>query len=240
MLAIFGVEPLTDTLSASVGTERFLRTRARHLRDARAGARRDWHYGVLSYAVAQRTREIGSRIALGASSCGITRLVLDQGVLLALIGLATRIVLAAVVARSLAGVLFAVDATGPGDVRGCAGRSCRRRHDRRCERSAARPPQSARIAPRLRRVSYPDACIEHAGPQAWTSCGCRCRPVRSRASNSRSMTGGNRGATPSGCMKPCGTTPSSRRRLCLRPSQRLRTGHIHGIQKWPIWSHAKA
>ena len=45
-------------------------------------------YGVLAYAVAQRTREIGIRIALGATRRAIARAVVGQGALLAVIGIA--------------------------------------------------------------------------------------------------------------------------------------------------------
>jgi putative ABC transport system permease protein len=69
-------------------------------------------YGVMSYSVAQRGRELGIRMAMGANRTGILRLVLSQGLLLTLLGLASGLGLALLSSRILASLLFGV---GPSD-----------------------------------------------------------------------------------------------------------------------------
>jgi len=70
-------------------------------------------YGVTSYGVAQRTHEIGIRLALGASSERVLREVVGRGVRLTLVGVAAGIVSAIMMARLAAAVLFAVKPTDP-------------------------------------------------------------------------------------------------------------------------------
>jgi putative ABC transport system permease protein len=70
-------------------------------------------YGVITYSVAQRTREIGIRMALGATSRDVSRLVVGEGALMAAAGVAIGLVLAAVLMRSLSTVLFGVTARDP-------------------------------------------------------------------------------------------------------------------------------
>ncbi len=70
-------------------------------------------YGVLAYSVAQRTSEIGLRMALGAQSNQVLGLVLKQGMLLALIGAAVGVLVALPVARLASGLLYGVSATDP-------------------------------------------------------------------------------------------------------------------------------
>ncbi len=65
-------------------------------------------YGVLSYAVTQRTREIGLRMALGAEVGRTVRLVVGNSMLLIGAGVAAGLVAAALLARSMAGVLFSI------------------------------------------------------------------------------------------------------------------------------------
>ena len=65
-------------------------------------------YGVMAYAVQQRSQEIGLRIALGASRASVLRLVLTQGLLAAAIGLALGLAVAIAATRLLTTVLFDV------------------------------------------------------------------------------------------------------------------------------------
>ena len=70
-------------------------------------------YGVISYLVSERTHEIGIRLALGAQSRTILRMVLGQGLGLALAGAAFGLVGALIVAHLMAGVLYGVRPTDP-------------------------------------------------------------------------------------------------------------------------------
>ncbi len=70
-------------------------------------------YGVISYSISQRTREIGVRTALGATRGDILRLVLGQGLKLALIGLLVGVIGAFGVTRVLASMLFGVGQQDP-------------------------------------------------------------------------------------------------------------------------------
>jgi predicted permease len=70
-------------------------------------------YGVIAYAVARRTREIGIRMALGAQPAEVVRLVLQQGLIVAAAGILVGGLLAAAAARAIAGVLYGVSAADP-------------------------------------------------------------------------------------------------------------------------------
>jgi len=70
-------------------------------------------YGVMSYSVALRTREIGVRIALGGQARDIARLIVRQGMRVALTGLAIGLVGALALGRVMSGLLFGVTATDP-------------------------------------------------------------------------------------------------------------------------------
>ena len=70
-------------------------------------------YGVIWYNVAQRTREMGIRAALGATERSLLRLILDRGVRLTLIGLAIGVAGAIGLTRLMATLLYGVGARDP-------------------------------------------------------------------------------------------------------------------------------
>jgi putative ABC transport system permease protein len=78
-------------------------------------------YGVVSYAVSQRTHELGVRVAVGAARADVMRLVLGQGLRLALVAVAAGFVGSVALSGILSGLLYGVDPLDPSALLGSAG-----------------------------------------------------------------------------------------------------------------------
>jgi ABC-type antimicrobial peptide transport system permease subunit len=70
-------------------------------------------YGVIAYAVTQRTREIGIRVALGAQRAELTRMFVRSGLVLAAVGVPLGLVAAVVLSRLMSSLLFGVSRLDP-------------------------------------------------------------------------------------------------------------------------------
>ena len=112
-LPIYDVRPLDDRLAASLGRRRAATWligvfAALALVLVLVGV-----YGVMSYDVSQRAREIGIRLALGADRWSVMRMVVGGGLRIASAGIAAGAILALAAARLIAGWLFGVSAADP-------------------------------------------------------------------------------------------------------------------------------
>jgi putative ABC transport system permease protein len=110
---VLGAKTATELMAETIRRERFLLTlmtlfSAVTLALASAGI-----FGVLAYSVAQRANEFGIRMALGATTTHILRLVVGQGVLLAAVGAAVGLAFAFAFSRVLSGLLYEVDPHDP-------------------------------------------------------------------------------------------------------------------------------
>jgi predicted permease len=112
-LPVFGAQKLPDVVSESLAQRRFsmetvLLFALTALLLAGIGV-----YGTISFIVSERTRDIGIRIALGAQRKTILRMVLSQGLALALAGAAVGLAGALILAHLMAGLLYGVSPRDP-------------------------------------------------------------------------------------------------------------------------------
>jgi ABC-type antimicrobial peptide transport system permease subunit len=104
---------MEQLLSASTAARRFNSTllaifAAAALLLALAGV-----YGVISFVVSQRTREIGLRVALGAQSRDVMRLIVEQGMRITLLGIAAGLIGAFALTRLMSNLLYGVSPNDP-------------------------------------------------------------------------------------------------------------------------------
>jgi putative ABC transport system permease protein len=110
---LFSIQTMHDVLSASLGERRFALTVMAAFAVVALLLASIGVYSVVASAVSLRTAEIGIRMALGASAPDVMRMVLAQGAGLSVVGVGIGLVIAAMVARSVAGLLFGVSAADP-------------------------------------------------------------------------------------------------------------------------------
>ena len=110
---VYEVAPLADLVARSVGPRRFVMLLLECFGAVALLMTAVGLYGVISYTVSERTREIGIRAALGASNADIMRLVLGGGIVVVGAGLAAGVLVALGATRYLEGSLYGVSATDP-------------------------------------------------------------------------------------------------------------------------------
>jgi ABC-type antimicrobial peptide transport system permease subunit len=112
-LTIFDAEPMTEYIAASLFGAKIAATLLSVLSGVGLLLAAMGLYGVLAYSVAQRTQEIGLRMALGAGPAEVFRMVVGQGLQLTLAGVAAGTGIALVLGRSLASLLYGVKPADP-------------------------------------------------------------------------------------------------------------------------------
>jgi putative ABC transport system permease protein len=119
-LPVFGTQQLVETVAASLSERRFAIEIVGLFAMTALLLAALGMYGVIAYLVSQRTHEIGVRLALGADGRAIVRTIVSQGLGLVAAGAALGLVCAAVVARLMAGLLYAVQPVDPATFAGVA------------------------------------------------------------------------------------------------------------------------
>ena len=112
-LPVARVRPMTEVVSGSLAAQRFVTTLMTAYAVIALILTAVGLYGVLSYQVSQRTREVGVRMALGARGREVVRLFVGQGLRLALAGVLLGLAGAYALTRLMSGLLFGVAATDP-------------------------------------------------------------------------------------------------------------------------------
>jgi putative ABC transport system permease protein len=112
-LPVYDVRTLTSRVSDATAQARFSALLLTVFAAAALALATIGIYGVISFAVAQRTREIGIRVALGADRGAILRLVVGQGTTVAAVGLVLGVAAALAATRVLRALLFDVTPTDP-------------------------------------------------------------------------------------------------------------------------------
>lgn len=112
-LPVYDVRTMNSVISESVSQRRFAMSLISIFAGVALMLASVGLYAVMSNLVAQRTREIGIRIALGASRVDVLNLVLRQGALLTLMGIALGLICSFALTRTIKSLLFGVSATEP-------------------------------------------------------------------------------------------------------------------------------
>ena len=112
-LAVFGVKTMEEYIATSVATPRFNTTLLSIFAAVALVLTVVGLYGVMSYSVAQRTNEIGIRLALGAQSRDVLSLIIGQGLRLVILGLSIGLLGAFALMKVVSGLLFGVTAKDP-------------------------------------------------------------------------------------------------------------------------------
>ena len=110
---VYAVEPMDKLLSTDVAPRRFVLLLVGSLALVALALAAVGIYSIISFSVSERTREIGIRMALGAKRGDVLRMVLGQGMVVALVGIFAGLTLALTLTRLLTTLLFSVSATDP-------------------------------------------------------------------------------------------------------------------------------
>jgi predicted permease len=112
-LPVYGLRPMSEVVARSMVQPRFLSLLLATFSSIALFLAAIGIYGVMAYSVAQRTQEIGVRMALGAQRLHVLRLVFGQGLLLLLIGAVVGLAGAFALTRFMRTLLFEITATDP-------------------------------------------------------------------------------------------------------------------------------